>query len=60
MAQFPKGLRLDLADAFPRNGKNLPNFFERVLASIVQAKTEADDPLFARRQRPQNRSNLVP
>ena len=60
MPQFPKRLRLDLADAFPRNGENLPNFFEGVLASIVQTKAQPDDAFFARRQGPQYGRNLIP
>jgi len=54
MAQFSERLRFNLADAFSRNGKYLSNFFEGVLASIVQAKAQPDNSFFARCQRPQN------
>ena len=60
MAQFSKRLRLDLADVFSRNGENLSNFFQGVLASIVQTKAQPDDPLLARRQRPKYGRNLIP
>src|SRR5262245_12783720 len=55
MAEFAQRLRLDLADAFSRDGEVLADLFERVLAAVrAQAEAHLDDLLLARRQRLQN------
>ena len=48
MAQFAQRLGFDLADAFARHGEVLADFFERVLAAVLQAEAHLDDLLFAR------------
>src|SRR6266566_710898 len=50
MAQLAQRLGLNLADALAGDGKRLPDFFEGVLAAIVQSEAHLDDFLFARRQ----------
>ena len=50
VAQFAQRLGFDLADAFARDGELLADFFERVLAAVLQAEAHLDDLLFARAQ----------
>src|SRR6202161_1057851 len=59
MAQLAQRFRLDLADAFARYRERLADFFERVLAAIIETKTHLDDFFFARRQRLQHRGRLL-
>src|SRR3954468_8954137 len=51
MPQFPERLRFDLTNALARDGEALPDFFERVLAAVADAKSHLDDLLLARRER---------
>ncbi len=51
MTQLAQRFRFDLADAFARDGERLADFFERVLAAVVQAEAHLDDFFLARRQR---------
>src|SRR5438270_5955515 len=59
MSQFPQRLGFDLADAFARNRKRLPDFFERMLAAVLKPKSHLDYFFFARNQRAQDLSRLV-
>src|SRR5216683_2720434 len=56
--QFAQRFRFDLPDAFARDRERLADFFERVLAAVVQAKAHLDDFFLARRQRLQHRRRL--
>src|SRR5437762_6080946 len=56
--QLAQRFRFDLADAFAGNGERLADFFERVLAAVVQAKPHLDDFFLAWRQRLQHRRSL--
>jgi len=51
-------LAFDLADPFASDGERLADFFERVLAAVIQTKAHLDDFFFARRQRLQHRRRL--
>ena len=42
MAQFAEGLGFDLANALASDGEVLANFFERVLATILQPEPHLD------------------
>src|SRR5208337_5636415 len=59
MAQLPQGFGLNLPDAFPGHGKTLPDFLQRVLAAIIEAKPHLDYLLLARRQRLEHRLGLL-
>src|ERR1700687_4463093 len=58
MAQLTQRFCFDLTDALPGDRERLADFFERVLAAVVQAETHLDDFFFARRQRLQHRGSL--
>ena len=55
MTQLAQRFRFDLADALARDRERLADFFERVLAAVVQTKAHLDDFFLARRQRLQHR-----
>src|SRR5688572_5368685 len=59
MAQLAERFRFNLPNALARDGEVLPHFFERVLATVADAKAHLDDALFARRQRFQHRLRLL-
>src|ERR1041385_6453675 len=59
MTQFAQRLRLDLADAFARNGELLPHFLERMLAAVFQPEAHLDHLLLARSQRAQHLRRLL-
>src|SRR5438876_11085657 len=50
MPQFPQSLGFDLADAFASDGKVLTDFFQSMFGSVLEAETQLDDALFARRE----------
>jgi len=58
MAQFAERLGFDLADALAGDRERLADFFEGVLAAVVQAEAHLDDFFFAGRQRLQHRGGL--
>src|SRR5690349_3004109 len=58
MPQLAERLGLNLPDALTRDGEALANFFESVLAAVVQAETHLDHFFFARRQVLQHRFGL--
>ena len=60
VAQFAQRLGFDLADALARDREVLADFFERVLAAVLQAEAHLDDLLFARRERLQHLRGLLP
>src|ERR1700722_17394522 len=59
MPQLAQRLGFDLANAFARDRKRLPDFFQSMLAAIFQPEAHLDDFLFARRQRAQDLAGLV-
>src|SRR5215471_2751399 len=58
MTKLAKGFGFDLANAFAGDSKGLADFFESVLAAIVEAETHLDDFFLARRQGLQHRGSL--
>ena len=42
MAEFAKGLHLDLPDALSRSAVHLPNFFERAIIVVIEAEAQAN------------------
>ena len=48
VAQFAEGFGFDLANAFAGDGEMLAHFFERVLATVLQAEAHLDDFFLAR------------
>src|SRR5207253_800430 len=58
VAQLAEGLCFDLADALASDGEVLSDFFERVLAAVLQAEAHLDDLLLARAERLQDLSGL--
>src|SRR5215472_11201509 len=59
MPQFPQGFRFDLADTLAGYGKMLADFFERMLAAVLQAKAHLDDLFLARTERLQHLGGLL-
>src|SRR5450432_497627 len=59
MPELAQCFRFDLADTFASDGERLPDFFEGVLAAVVETETHLDDFLFARRQSLQYRRSLL-
>src|SRR5579862_746932 len=59
MTQLAQRFGFDLADTFAGDREALPDFFQRVLAAILEAEAHLDDFLFARGQRAQDLSCLV-
>ena len=59
MSQLAKRLGFNLTNAFAGNGEGLANFFEGVLATVVQAKTHFDNALLARSKGSKHRGNLL-
>ena len=51
VAQFAQRLGFDLPDALAGHGEVLADFFQRVLAAILQPEAHLDDLLFARAER---------
>ena len=58
MAQFAQRFGFDLADALARDREVLADFFQGVLAAVLQAETHFDDLLFARAEGLENFGGL--
>src|SRR5689334_20752727 len=54
VAQFAEGFCFDLADALAGDREVLADFFERVLAAVLEAEAHLDDFFFARAEGFQN------
>src|SRR4029079_6237363 len=59
VAQLAERLRLDLADALPRDLEVLADLFERVVRLLADAEAHAEDLLLARRQGLQDLTRLL-
>ena len=59
MPQFPERLGFDLPDALASDREMLADFFERVLAAVLQAEAHLDDLLFARAESLQDLGRLL-
>jgi hypothetical protein len=59
MPKLSQSFGLDLTNALARDGEVLADFFERVLAPVLQAETHLDDLLFARAERLQDLCRLL-
>src|SRR3546814_5334099 len=57
MLQFPKRLRLDLADTFTLHAELLADFFQRVIGVHADAEAHAQHTLLTRRKRCQHASH---
>src|SRR6266852_1951738 len=58
MAELAERLDLDLTDPFPRHGKPLADFLERVLAAVPRAEPQPEDFFLAGAERPQRALDL--
>src|SRR5262249_18985053 len=59
VAQLAQRLGLNLPDAFAGDREMLANFFERMLAAVLQTEAHLDDLFFARAQGLQNLGGLL-
>src|SRR5947209_3425632 len=59
VAEFTECFGFDLADAFAGDCEMLSDFFQRVLAAVLQAEAHLDDLLFAWAERLQNFGGLL-
>ena len=59
MSHFPQRLRLDLPDAFARDAKLLPDFFERARIAVADAKAQFQHLSFAFRQAAQHIAHAI-